>query len=1478
MRSTSRLTLFLFFSFFILYSPFSRAHASDPRFTDNGNGTIRDNVSGLIWLKDANCFGGKYWYDAITVSNALASGQCGLTDGSSAGDWHLPTTNEFASFYFDGYEYNKLNYAGFINVQPYYYWTSENYGDNIYAAQVVYLYKLYDWFYGAQKDINYLVWPVRSGSSGTTTISGTATIPTYSTSSNSSLTGASSTAPTHNNPSFHADPVNVATGSHVLERTLLSVNGVVPITISSRYDSLLLASGPMGKGWGHNFETTLTVFEGGNVQINWTANRKNSFTNDGSDNFSSTEAAVKFDTLIKNGSTGYTLTRKDGSVLTFNATGKLTQQKNRIGQALNLAYGESGRLSSITEPVANKSVVFSYDASNRVSTITDPLNRQVSFGYDTDSNLTSITDPTSKTITYTYNVDGRVLTAVDAEGNTIFTNTYDTAGRVATQDDALSSTTQLTTFNYDEAVQLGAVTTTVTERTGATKVLTHDTGYNLVKVKDELTITSSSTFDSDGNRLTSTDPNGNITSYTYDARGNLLTITDPKSRVTTMTYDTADNLLTAANSAGKVVTYTYDANNRVTSIKNPLNQTTSYTYNENGQLATTTDAKGGVTSYSYSSGLLTAITDPAGNVTSFGYDAAGRRISSTTPSAKTTTYEYDAVDNLIKVTDPLGHYSSFTYDSRHNRLTATDPRGAVTTYTYNGNNKLLSVKNALNQTTTFEYDAEDRLVKTTDPRGNNVTIAYDAAGRPTTTTDQLGNSTTVTYDSLGNPLTHKDAYNTTIQTSSYDPQTYQPLTVKDALLNTVTYGYDTLDRIVSITDPLSRIKQLQYDDLNRITQATDPKSGITTQGFDANSNRTAQKDPNNNQTAFTFDAANRLTGMTTAAGATNSLTYTNDLLTATTNGRSQNAAITYYNDGRVQAMTDPAGTISYTYDANGNLLTVSEGGKTSSYQYDLLNRVTSYTDGDANTLQYGYDANSNLTSVTYPDAKTVTYTYDAANRMTGVTDWASRATSYTYDKNGRLLTTTRPDGSIETRTWNAAGQLTQLKDTKADTTTLISQFDYTYDAAGNVVSEVNAAVTEPTITTASEALTYGADNRLATYKGQAVSYDADGNMTNGPLNSSMQTFNYDARNRLTSAGATTYSYDPQNNRISQTAGGQTTKYITNPIARLSQLLMEKDAGGTAKAWYVYGVGLVARQDAAGNYSIYHYDRRGSTVALTNAAGTVTDTYSYDPFGKLTASTGSTVQPFKYNGRDGVMTDANGLYYMRARYYNPTIKRFINMDSLLGSMEDSQSLNRYAYVNGNPVDSVDPFGLSADSDGLGADIYAGFKKGISTMKNINNYGSKVSAFFGFKKMKIAYNSAGNFSGMISKGGSLWAKTSVAMKSVSSGLSSISTGLTWGEEAYEAGDQIGRILASSDSASNKGAKISSEVAGMGMRTITKIATGIGTGASKGVSFINDITIDSDAVNGISNAVSGSMNKVNESADKYYSGEAIYEFLAR
>jgi len=135
----------------------------------------------------------------------------------------------------------------------------------------------------------------------------------------------------------------------------------------------------------------------------------------------------------------------------------------------------------------------------------------------------------------------------------------------------------------------------------------------------------------------------------------------------------------------------------------------------------------------------------------------------------------------------------------------------------------------------------------------------------------------------------------------------------------------------------------------------------------------------------------------------------------------------------------------------------------------------------------------------------------------------------------------------------------------------------------------------------------------------------------------------------------------------------------------------------APFFYAYSLGLIG-QEIDGEYTSYHFDYRGSTVALTDSSGQIVEQYQYSPYGLL-LSGDSSKTPFLFNGKYGVMTDANNLYYMRARFYSPEIKRFINQDILLGDVFEGQTLNRYAFVTGRPISFVDPFGLDGMPIGM-----------------------------------------------------------------------------------------------------------------------------------------------------------------------------------
>ena len=147
--------------------------------------------------------------------------------------------------------------------------------------------------------------------------------------------------------------------------------------------------------------------------------------------------------------------------------------------------------------------------------------------------------------------------------------------------------------------------------------------------------------------------------------------------------------------------------------------------------------------------------------------------------------------------------------------------------------------------------------------------------------------------------------------------------------------------------------------------------------------------------------------------------------------------------------------------------------------------------------------------------------------------------------------------------------------------------------------------------------------------------------------------------------------------------------------------------------YVYGIGLIG-EETSGSFKTYHFDYRGSTAAITDINGNVTDTFEYDTYGNLVSRTGTSAVIFLYNGRDGVVTDSNGLIYMRARYYSPELKRFINADIIAGEISNAVTLNRYAYANGNPVSNIDPFGLSAERGNTSSDKKMSWKEFLQYM--------------------------------------------------------------------------------------------------------------------------------------------------------------------
>ena len=563
---------------------------------------------------------------------------------------------------------------------------------------------------------------------------------------------------------------------------------------------------------------------------------------------------------------------------------------------------------------------------------------------------------------------------------------------------------------------------------------------------------------------------------------------------------------------------------------------------------------------------------------------------------------------------------------------------------------------------------------------------------PTTAwaTDALNQLTQYTYDANGNRLSVIDPH-THVSSYTYDVLNRQ-VSVEDALGNQTTTVYDELGRVTSVTNAKNQTTSLTYDNIGRLIQVTDANSGTVKYTYDENGNRLTMTDPNNHVTGYTYDALNRMITKTEPLGVTH---YQYDTVGNMAQITQPNGTVNHYaydNLDRLQTITYPdSTTVSFTYDFDGNRTGMVDAIGTSSAQYDVLGRMTSYTDGYGKTVGYGYDSNGNRISLTYPGSKTVTYGYDVLNRMVSVTDWLTHQTTYSYDTAGRLTGSNDPNSVATAYGFDIANRLTSLS--HAQGTTPIASYAYTLDGIGNHKQVTQTEPLPAVVTPGTANYTYDTDNRLTAINGVANTFDLNGNMTA----KGADTYTYDFEDRLkqsTIGGtASQYQYDGLGHRYAKTNAGATIHYVLDLNGTLSKVLMETDATGAANAYYVYGLGLISRISAAGVASYYHFDTRGSTIALTDAAGTVTDKYAYDPFGNLTNSQGTTSNPFKYVGQYGVMDEGNGLHYIRARYYDAQIGRFINKDPKMGNDQDGQSLNRYAYAQNNPVRFVDVSGFS-----------------------------------------------------------------------------------------------------------------------------------------------------------------------------------------
>ena len=713
-----------------------------------------------------------------------------------------------------------------------------------------------------------------------------------------------------------------------------------------------------------------------------------------------------------------------GNTITYSYDnlGRLVDTTDPLGKMTHNEYDQAGRLVKVTEnynPAFGQNHLFEYNivteytydqVGNRTS-VTDTVGYVTTYSFDSNNRLLMVTDPAGNATTHVYDVNGNRISTTDALGRTT-SFVYDALNRLISTTDFLGSTTS-TTYNTDGTVDH------TTDALGRATYYTYDNLQRVTGTTGPLGGVTSTAYDQLGNVTATTDALGRVTTYQYDAMGRLIRSIDPQGGHTEYFYDLVGNRVQTVDPNGNATTYTYDALGRVVTVTDPQGNMTTYTYNAVGQRVTVVDPLGAVTTYAYDTlGREISVTDPLGNASGTLYDALGRVWIAMDAAGGSTFFNYNSLGQLISQSDAVGGTTSFTYDAVGNQLTVTDANGHTTTTTYDPLNRPVSVTDPNGNTTTSTYNAVGSLVTVQNALNETTTFGYDALNRQTSMTDPHGNSTQYTYDGVGNRTA-----------------------VTDAKGVVTVFEYDSLNRLTAVVE--------NY----KAGFAPDHQTNIRTQyAYDANGNRLTISDGKNNITAFAYNSLNQLVSETDPMGHTWSHTYDQrGLLKTSTDANGITTTFAYDPLGRRIGIDYPGSMedVTFTYNALGQPLTMVDGVGSTSWTYDSLNRVTSVNDPFGDTVGYDYDAVGNRSGLTYPDGKHVSYAFDPANQLTAVSDWDGRQTQYVYNAAGRILSRTLPNNLVSAFQYDAAGQLlSMVHSTDAE---VLSSFAYTYDPVGNRV-------------------------------------------------------------------------------------------------------------------------------------------------------------------------------------------------------------------------------------------------------------------------------------------------------------------------------------------------------------------------------------------------------------------------------------------
>lgn len=1133
------------------------------------------------------------------------------------------------------------------------------------------------------------------------------------------------------------EPINFISGNNhfPIDDIRIQTAGI-PLDFTRYYNSAATNTTVLGAGWRHSYDWSLAIKSNSATIIAGDAREYTFLKNPGGDYRASFDSNWQ---LIKQTNDEYTLLLPGAVAYRFDTNGVLQKisdgwsntvsllysnsllvsVEQSTGQSLDMSYS-NGLLSAVTA-ATNLTVTYEYNPAGVLASSLKQAGTESflqSYAYDFSLRLTQRVDSVGSDYYYTYdessgNATGMYLTddrwyehSVSYSDSSHRQVSYYRAGETLSQSYEIDSTIKrINEENFNIGTGTGRVVFAYDGNGNTTSKTTYDADTNhWTQINRRYDGWHNVTNEAFGLSATPT----NITKYSWHPQWQVLTsITDPEGFK--QEYEYTNGVI---------------AKKRIYLSGNTTAET-KYSYTTNGLLAAITNANGHSTAFTYDTlGYPHSIIPQAGPTATFGYDSLGHLTNSALPGGRQVGYTVNPLGWVERIDYADTLYETFQYDGLGDVTNHVDRAERVTSYTYAPSGKLTGITRQLgstNVTVFYDFDQQFNTLAIRDELGRPVeSYALDPQDRPTTVTNLEGQMMSIRY-LVGNFVDSITRFDNTVVSNQYTgdgrltavhypDETNHYTYLRNGLVQTlensggmVSNAWNSASWLTSVASSTS-VSSVS----SMVSYSYDPVGNVTNAAVFLNNPA-----PNNLTTFYSYDEAERLTSISTALTPSTNLTF------------------------------------QYSYNPdNGLVASVSNANVCVEYQYDIMDRIQYITwkdlwGGTLIAFDYQYNAAGMITNrvvvgiVPLPGVSTA-YQYDDLDRLIGEVSSAGsaslRGTSYFYDVAGNRLAKQNSDSMVSytlddgnrQASWSAAStndflstRILRVQGYSSETIGTDNRWGHLYVSNSMAVTPdingTNFSIDAFTVGLGTQTVVAAirdqagnmgyATNQifLSVITNGAYQYNAAGCVTNITYtgfehvknlslgwNSQYQLINVDEAFDLVQ-----YGYNVSGRRVSRTNGTNVEQYVYDG----NQVDADIDAEGTLLRSYIWGSGidnllaLTVYTNGATNTYYALTDQQGTVHALVDGAGTIAERYDYDAWGRTTVfdATGTQLTEsaignrYCFQGREIDWT--TGLYYFRARWYNPVVGRWLSKDPI----GISGGLNQYVFCANNPVNFRDPWG-------------------------------------------------------------------------------------------------------------------------------------------------------------------------------------------